>query len=185
MTVTQAELASWVGAASTSLATIVALGLAVWEIRRSAKERRDREVAQARLVAVTVPIDADFYIVAITNFSESPVHRPLVESMGDSRPPARLEPPERPMITSRLGSNDHAVVLPPGETYRARFDYYITDGIRLQDKPKKPVKAEEVTITFTDTSGLRWRRTGSGEPIRDLQQARRTIRRRAAPPAGG
>jgi hypothetical protein len=43
----QAEVAGWVGVISMSAATIVVLGIGVWEIRRAAAERQDRNVSSA------------------------------------------------------------------------------------------------------------------------------------------
>ena len=171
---TQAELASWVSAISTSAATIAALGLAVWEIRRAAAERRDREAAQARRVTITVPRRSRS--VDITNYSDQPVHQPQIVSMGDPPPRVRLGGFERASDKSSStaassSTTEYAEVLPPGKTHRVLFDYLDADGQPTDGSAvAKHVDAENVTIAFTDTSGLRWRRTGSGEPIRLLLQ---------------
>jgi hypothetical protein len=51
------------------------------------------------------------------------------------------------------------------------FDYFNADGTVATHNIEKSVDADDVTITFTDTSGLRWQRTGSREPIRVVQPA--------------
>lgn len=48
------SVANWVSAISTSAAVIIALGVALWEVRRAAADRRDRRAQQARLVTVAV-----------------------------------------------------------------------------------------------------------------------------------
>ncbi|MGH3692756.1 MAG: hypothetical protein ACRDRX_01915 [Pseudonocardiaceae bacterium] len=55
--------------------------------------------------------------------------------------------------------------LPPGQARYVVFDYD-ADGRPDAGEIEKPVDADEVIITFTDTSGPRWRRAGNGEPSR-------------------
>lgn len=153
-----ASLANWVSAIGTLAAVIVALWLALSERRRDRTERRAREVAQASLVTVTLPVESNRRMGAITNHSEQPVLQPRVESMGDPPPSMRWPEAGSPSFPPNLDGNDYTEVLPSKETYRLIFDYS-TRGIQ------KPVHVKDVTITFTNASG-RWRRTGNGEPVR-------------------
>lgn len=165
------SVANWVaavgqvlGAVGTFAAVVVALRLARWERRRDTAERRDREAAQARLVTITVDYrDFNRAIpgVVITNHSEQPVHRPEVHSMGDPRPPVRWGPrmelkgyPHRPT----------EVLSPHGSRYE-NFHHIDGAGVFTRDVVQR-VRADDVTITFVDAAGLRWRRTGNGEPVR-------------------
>jgi hypothetical protein len=72
-------IGEWVGAIATFAAVVVALLLPRWERQRDMAERRDRDAAQARLVAITVPGRSRYRFVEITNQSEQPVHRPRID----------------------------------------------------------------------------------------------------------
>lgn len=169
----------WVGALGTFAAVLVALRLARWERRRDTAEQRDREAAQARLVTTKVgypsetaaypdDLDIELPMVQIINYSELPVYRPRIESMGDAPPPVRWG------INPNTGEDYSIDVLPPNQRRSVPFEHVdphsqsayttVTAG-----KIKKRVDADDVTITFIDTYGLRWRRTGNGEPIRVAQ----------------
>jgi hypothetical protein len=155
-------IGEWVGAIATFAAVVVALLLPRWERQRDMAERRDRDAAQARLVAITVPGRSRYRFVEITNHSEQPVHRPRIESMGDPRLRWGL---------SDLDTSEYEEVLPPDMTHRVLFDYFNADGTVATHNIEQSIGADDVTITFTDTSGLRWRRTGSSEPVRVIQPA--------------
>ncbi|MDQ2880475.1 MAG: hypothetical protein M3Y48_04225 [Actinomycetota bacterium] len=148
--------------------------------------RRDQEAAQARLVIIEVVNRS----VDITNHSEQPVRRPRIESIGgqlmEDDPWGGLLPSARMELIGgarqqcvRWEDNPsreagkYAEVLPPHQTHRVFLSYWQADG-RDIDHPPYEVDLEDVTITFTDTCGLRWRRTGNGEPVRiDSQLAGR------------
>jgi hypothetical protein len=143
------SLATWVSAGGTILAAIVALGIALREQRNARAERQDRDAGQARCVTVTVAWSST--VLEITNHSQLPVRRPRIESMGDPRSwwaaPGEVSPYQDP-----LNDSDYSEVLPRNTTYRVRY--------HGQEDP------DSVTIMFTDAAGLRWRRTGLGEPLR-------------------
>ncbi len=136
-------------------------------------ERRDREAAQARLATLTVgypePGDPSQYVVpwvGITNHSEKPIHRPRIESIADAEPPVRWGCDQT--------IHDEYILpeeLPAGAKHRVPFEHFSADGLPTDstvapERIKKFVDVDNVTITFTDTSGLRWRSTGNGDPVR-------------------
>lgn len=61
-------------------------------------------------------------------------------------------------------------VLPANATHHVVLVHVTAHDMTIDslDKIGKPVDADNVTITFIDASGLelRWRRTGTGEPVR-------------------
>jgi hypothetical protein len=200
------SVANWVSAISTFAAAIVALGIALWEVRRAAAERRDREAAQARLITVAVdysdydhPNDHEYAMarVVITNYSEKPVLRPDVESMCGAEPDVQWGRDVTAEDEDGKPSHPPAEVLMPDDHYIVPFEhlsdgqiidpaeavdeYTAIEGSDAEDKlriiptiakagkVKKRIEPTGVTITFTDVSGLRWRRTGNSEPVRVLQ----------------
>jgi hypothetical protein len=90
--------ANWsaIGAIGQCVAAICARAVAVVALRWDHQQRCDREKAQAALVIIKVEYSTGVYgdnndlmAVTITNHSDQAVHRPLIQSMGDVRPPAR------------------------------------------------------------------------------------------------
>jgi hypothetical protein len=162
----------WVGA----LGTIAAVGLALWlaqrETRRITAERRDREAAQARLVVIELEYpefgDPGPYPhlgwTKITNHSEhQPVFRPRIESMGGPRPKVRWALDVAGLDGSEWWPTE---VLHPKGTHHVPFEHVVNGrSVRnLYGHPspiKKWVEIDDVTVTFTDAAGLRWRRTGT------------------------
>jgi hypothetical protein len=134
--------------------------------------------------------------VVITNHSEQRVLRPEVEQMRGARPPVQwgrkvytgdgepfYSPPEvlLPLkwhsVPFEHVATDGRIVDPAdaSDVYMAvqeidnAGNIHVTPKIVTPGKVEKWIDVEDVTITFTDMSGLRWRRTGSGEPVRIIQ----------------
>ncbi|MGH3778872.1 MAG: hypothetical protein ACRDRR_24585 [Pseudonocardiaceae bacterium] len=161
----------WAGAIGTVAAVVVALRLARWERRRDTAERRDREAAQARLVTIVVTYpeyddrrEHNVPWVEITNHSQQPVHRPSIESIVGARPSVRWGRGQTDYIEYSLRE-----VVPASENDRVPFAHFNADGEPIDTtvtpgKIEKWVDVDNVTITFMDAAGLRWRRTGNGEP---------------------
>jgi hypothetical protein len=177
---TQAELANWVGAIGQCFGALATLGAVLVALGLARSDRRARDLAQARLVTVTVhyrdygpstPVGPPIVVnsppslrhwpwVEITNHSEQPVLRPCIKSLGDPEPPVHLVP-----ITVEYPLTE---VLPPGTTHHVTFRHHI-DGEPTRvnvDEMAKPVVVADVKITFTNGSGD-WRRTGNDKPVRD------------------
>jgi len=180
-------------ALSTSAGVIVALGVALWQVRRAAAEKGDREAAQARLVVIEVEYPDPYYragqgqypwlsSVKITNYSEQPVFRPRIKSM-DARPKVRwgldlgLDYDEYSDIEVLRSNVPHHVLFEHHDDGGRAIDPRLDDGSRPSDLGpvagviEKWVEVDDVTITFTDAAGLRWERTGNSEPKRVLQSA--------------
>jgi hypothetical protein len=181
VSLTQTDLANWVSAIATSAATIVAVGLATWEIRRTAVERRDKEVQQARLV--TIEVDSHWHgrdpfepWVIITNHSDQPVYQPLVSSIRHTTLEIRWCRNLRP---SHAPCDPNIEVLPPHKPHRVAFHYFHPDHTLDLDRTKIEgwIEVDDVTIMFTDAAGLRWERTGHKEPVRNLIYRGRPIGR--------
>lgn len=139
----------------------VALWLAQRDSRLRAIERTDREIARARLVTIEIVYAGPERGTSIegwatiTNHSEYPVHRLRVIAMDGTQPPVRWgsdHPAARALYYSL------PAVLAPKEQHEVIFEHF--------GEIEKQLATEDVTIMFTDVSGLRWRRTGSNEPTR-------------------
>lgn len=136
--------------------------------------------------------------VVITNHGEQRVLRPEAEQISGARPqvhwgrqvPGGDEEPlySPPEVLLPLASHfvpfehidaDGRLVDPTEATDKyksveklnAADNLHISTKITAVGKIKKWVDVNDVTITFTDMSGLRWRRTGNREPIRVVQPA--------------
>ncbi|MGH4011625.1 MAG: hypothetical protein ACRDTH_26250 [Pseudonocardiaceae bacterium] len=134
----------------------------------------------------------------ITNHSEQQVLLPEVEQMHGALPGVRWgyevsaeggEPfylPTKvlkPEICHRVPFEYVAAdgrIVDPAEAYDAFTSncerdsagkLHIISKITSTGKVKNWVNDDDVTITFTDTSGLRWQRTGNKEPVRIVQPA--------------
>ncbi|WP_454789803.1 hypothetical protein [Mycolicibacterium lutetiense] len=140
------SLADWVQAAGT-VAAFGALLFAAREWRASQAERRDTEADQARLMVMGPAeeselepwnLPTDSPHVVVRNHSDSPVFELVVK---------RVSVPSVATVT-------HHVVRPEGYTSPVSVQAW-TDMNGL-------------TFTFTDARGRRWRRTGSGQPLREI-----------------
>jgi hypothetical protein len=173
MSLTQTELASWVAAISTSTAAIVALGLAAWEIRRAGTDRRDRQVAQARLVTIEVEYPRDNEgvpvpcraVIVITNHSDQLIHRPRIVRMTRRAARSPRIGPWQPANWGQDADSSYCpmAMLPAHAQHRVPFNYSYTGDLGMIHET---MGAESVTIAFMDAAGLRWQRTGNNEPIR-------------------
>lgn len=184
-------LGSAIGAAATCIAVVVAYRGLRGELRRANddralahRERTDREAAQARLVLVRVdvalPPGPDPAIITGThrhgdiavlldNQSDEPVLDARVEQLllqtlvgptvFDYAEPAqqwRLNPdwnPGQDPVPGGSGRDWHIVVSTGSDQQRHHID---------------PNDRFIATVVFTDATGLRWRRTGTDQPVRVL-----------------
>lgn len=184
--------ASWVSAIGQWVGAVGAITVAVVALRWERQMRRDQEKAQAALVIIEVGHSTGVYrgnndlrSVTITNHSNRPVQRPQIESMGDVRPPARwgwgqLHLTDQDGKKYVLGTDElilpHASARVPyqQDSLDPRMDNFFNDNAEY-------VRVNDVTITF-GMSGVRWRRTGHGEPVQIGQQAStQPLRAKAAP----
>jgi hypothetical protein len=89
--------------------------------------------------------------------------------MGDARPPVRWGP-DVDMSGTIYAEYSQPDVFPPKTSHVVPFEHVGADGHYINPVASgtivKRVNTDDVVITFTDTSGLRWRRTGNGEPVR-------------------
>lgn len=167
-------LGQCVGAIATFAAVIVALWLPRWERRKAAADRRNQQREQqlhnARLVTVSVPRDQPAAeCIAIFNGSDQPVFQPRVDSVRD--PDVYWDQdPQWSTFDAPWEPTFFPEVLPPKATHYLMYGYFNPDDSEVTGEIEKRIRAEDVTITFMDTSRQQWRRTGSGEPVRVVQQ---------------
>jgi hypothetical protein len=158
-------IGQWAGVLFTFAAVLVAL----WLPRQ---ERRARQMAQARLVTISVGygFGVGAQHVTITNHSQQPVIDPFVVSLGDPRPGVRWGAQLADVVRP-------CNVLLPNKRRRVRFEHFDDheqavppidpDNLtNLISKIEKMVDEGDVTIMFFDVDGVMWRRTGYGEPVR-------------------
>lgn len=167
-----------VGAFATLAAVCVALWLPRWERKRDAAERlrqqRERQLESARLVTIAVPKNLLYRCIEIFNGSDLSVHQPRVDSVSDPR--VHCEPtPQRPNSDRGGRLSFHPETLPPRETHDVLYDYCNPDGSEITGSIENSITADDVTITFMDTSRQWWRRTGHGEPERITEPGSRSI----------
>lgn len=162
------------GAIATAAAVIVALSLAIRERRwrradqtAAAAERNDRDAAQARLVSINVePMEYGYDprgttdVVTVLNGSGEPIHEvSIAEVSNPGAPPESwdydLSTPLSDMFTTEPR------VIPAGEKFTLPIQFQGEHGgLVVSFEPTS------VTIQFTDSRGLRWRRTDSNAPVR-------------------
>jgi hypothetical protein len=187
------QLEAWVSVASVVSASVavVAAGVAVWQARaagRQAKaaedqveimrrqheaneaERRNRENAQATLVTIEVGYSPP--VVTITNDSEQQVRRLRIKSIINAPVRWGIWVHELDMdgeeceVGYKYGGSEEYVLQPHTRT-SIPYQYFDEAGGRTvpDNVFNERILVDYVTITF-DMSGVRWRLTGDGEPIR-------------------
>lgn len=121
-------------------------------------EREDRDMSQARLIIVASPSG----LPVIANHSSAPIFNLEVEGIS----------PVDPGVTLANASDHHAGigarVLKPGETTDAIRVMFYGDSNKTRDQTI--AQFNYVSFTFTDARGSRWRRTGSEQPIKLLNE---------------
>lgn len=145
-------------------------------------ERRKREVEQASLITIEVdyskylhPYDYEYALahVKIINKGEQPVLRLRVESVGDTGQVRFGElsyVEEEPLYSPPQVLSPHIPHYVPFEHLDATgLSINVDNNIFAATSPiKKWVDVDDVTITFTDLSGVRWERTGNRQPVRGV-----------------
>lgn len=145
-------------------------------------ERRKREMEQASLITIEVdysayihPYDYEYALahVKIINKGEQPVLRLRVESVGDTGQ----------VRFGELGYVEEVPVYSPPQVLSPHIPHYVpfehldATGLSINvdnnifdttSPIKKWVDVDDVTITFTDLSGVRWERTGNRQPVRGV-----------------
>lgn len=159
-----AAVGAWAGAVGATFAGIAALWIAHQGWRRSDAERRDREMAQARLIVLAqVGGKGNPHTVSITNYSTAPVFDvvvnfvvyyddPNVRGYGRAAEPVHVLNAGKPRMYAAV------------DLFQA-VEKRDTDGNRVIATANKPVR-HELSVTFVDAAGLRWRRTGQDQPVR-------------------
>ncbi|MBB3751029.1 hypothetical protein FHT44_003524 [Mycolicibacterium sp. BK634] len=159
---------------------VLALGLREWNTAQ--RERRDRDADQARLIiAEPLPLGAeavegDF---VIRNHSQAPVFDVDCYSLLKTRTVRSAQQHEWIQMTLRKA------VLQPGQ---ATDPYVVEEENTSTDDDDSRTESDNapgtladwiaipsvelVTFEFTDALGRPWRRTGSGQPIRQLSKRR-------------
>ncbi|GAA1208943.1 hypothetical protein GCM10009675_31230 [Prauserella alba] len=131
-------------------------------------------MAQARLIVVSPPTTRGGRHVglSITNYSTAPIFDVDVDFV------VYYEDPNVQGLPSK-GTTDPVLVLAAGESK--------TYGVVVTDLDGKPVVAtanspiheptrRELHVTFMDAAGLRWQRTGLGQPVRLIEAEPRSRR---------
>lgn len=178
------SVADWVKAIGQAVGSIGTITVAIVALRWDHRERRDRKTAQATFVTIEVDCVAPWYkndamSVTITNHSEQAVLQPKIESMGAARPPVQWGWDQVRLVDDdgeEYGLRRDDMLLPRMST-RVPFQHFDADGrpislldIFWPDPIEKCVQVSDVKITF-GMSGVWWRLTGNGEPVRVAQPA--------------
>jgi hypothetical protein len=160
-------IAAW-GQVGGAVGTTAAVGIAIWLALREScwrkTEQADRDAAQARLLT----IDTDYHsgghspfqiVVIIANNSSAPMLDVGIEAVRNLQEPG---------LGWGYGADDpeatvRANVLVPGQ--RLVVEVVFIDEDKQQQWPGGP---NSVTVTYTDSSGLRWRRQDRQLPERIL-----------------
>ncbi len=150
----------WVGGIGSCAAVIVALSLARRDGKRAEEERRDREMAQARLVFIET-FQSDPTSILVVNRSKEPILGVELLNVTSGDPSFcgwELAPME--------GELDHFPVVPASGNGFFRMSMEI--GVGVDGVKDVHDLRWEYTIGFVDANGLSWTRTNNGSPERDL-----------------
>jgi hypothetical protein len=147
------------------IATTVAVGVALWishrDWRRADAERRDQEKAQARLVVSRVAPSASHRVEIVNNSPTQAVLRVVPEYAVTGRDDGLRGAVSPTEIVPRD-------VLGPGETWSVPVMYLADDGSLVATNDYYWSQQDTITITFTDGTGLRWKRVNNSTPERLL-----------------
>jgi hypothetical protein len=177
------SVANWVGAIGQWAGVFATVAVAVviyrWQRQHDEVERRDREKTQAALVTMEVDYschDERTMHVVITNHSDQQVRWPRIERISNAQPEVRWA--ERARLVDEEGLQ-YCVrpedVLLPGKSEYVPYQHFsdgqpVDLGVEFfasgdERLIKRDVQVSDVTITF-DMFGIRWWRTGNGDPVR-------------------
>ncbi|WP_157101592.1 hypothetical protein [Nocardia shimofusensis] len=174
MPVNWGSIADWAAAAGTITASVAALGIAGMDRRERKHEREEADLAQARLVLITVesPAGPGGYRVRVENFGARPVLNIAFETATiDELPLVRVAPP--------TDGREPEAVLQPGRAPATFFVAFVDEqgetalgqavedahgGFRYPLAP--PTSSVKVTVRYTDAGGVQWVRTGDDAPRR-------------------
>ena len=159
---TAVEVLSVIGIWFGGIVTAVAVGVALWishrDWARADAERRDQEKAQARLVEIARR-GGSLAGVAVYNHSKEPVFDVVPEFiLHYDDPDLRGHPADGAPLPMLDAGRDRFC----GATVRRHNG----ELLGSQEYRSSPVRYEEMSVTFTDAAGRRWRRRGRTEPVR-------------------
>ncbi len=162
-------LAAW-GQIGGAVGTVATLSVAIWLARRDSRwrkaEQADRDIAQARMLTV----DTDYSyggsspyqaIVIIANNSNQPLFEVKIESFRSASEPG---------LKWRFGAIDPDT---PVSANVLRPDRQLVVDVEFVDDNNKqqwPGGTDSTTVTYMDSSGLRWRRVDRELPVRIIDE---------------
>lgn len=178
----------WAGATFAAIAVVVALWVAISDTRRRDRERQDQRAAQARTILSRVDVITTTstklamtfsrQVVMVENHGTLPITDVVIHSVAATHKGKRL----RKWIFLKSGDvlyQDQldyrlATVIGPGafeESPRVAFAE-LMEQIDDEDSPALfspfEMHSAEVTFSFLDAEGVRWRRVANGPPVRVL-----------------
>jgi len=163
------------GAVFTAGAVGVALLISHRDWRRAEDDRRDREMAQARLIVVAPPGGGGNRHIAlsVTNWSTAPVFEVVVDFVVHYEDPALRGLPVG-------GTPETVLVLPAGAHHVYSVQIVDPDGNPVVATATSPIHVpvrRELSVTFLDAAGLKWRRAWPGQPQRVVEPGAASLRR--------
>ena len=180
------QLAAWgqlAGALFTLAAVVVALWVAIHDVRRRDRETRELRAAQALTVVAAVRtfnpdgtarivfVTGAWQAVVIENFGRLPVTDIVIHGVAGSHHGKRLGTwcLKHGDEVDHLDQTDYFVcaVLGPGVAVQSPTLYFSdVDDRDIPFKSGIAVRTAEIDFSFVDADGVRWRRSGSTPPVR-------------------
>jgi hypothetical protein len=157
-------IGTWFGGIATAAAVAVALLISHRDWSCADAERRDREKAQARLIVSQLLPDAKNR-VSVLNESTAAVFNVFPEYSVTGREDVGLGA----AVDATLPVPHD--VIPAQGRWTVPVMYLGDDGSVVAATDYYWSQADQVTITFTDSAGLRWRRINNSEPERVTETA--------------
>jgi hypothetical protein len=154
------NLAEWL-AGGGSLAAFGAIFYASLEWRQAQIERRDQQADQARLI-IAEPVGPEHY-------NPSPVHtRPVTVSNRSQSPVFNVSvvDPDEDSMLMHMGGTPFKLSRPVNQPVLNPGDNTLAVAVLGVNATEQMPTTEYLIFIFTDSHGRRWRRTGSGQPLR-------------------
>ncbi len=154
----------WFGGLATAGAVTGALWVAHRNWQRADAEQQDQRKAQARLVVSQVRPDG-CKRVGVVNHSTAPVFDVEPEYAVNGREDGLSG---QVSATTAMMEVPRAV-LPPGQEWVIEVMYLDASGAIYGTSDYFLGQTDTITIAFTDSNGLRWRRVNNSEPERVIR----------------
>ncbi|MGV9409744.1 hypothetical protein ACWDOP_07505 [Nocardia sp. NPDC003693] len=155
----------WISAAGT-VGTIIALGIGLKSLRADADEHKDNERSQARLIT-SEEVQRGHLEFKVTNQSSAPIVEVELEKVQMSTDPHAKFTAGQMTSPGRVGPYEPVRTLSAGQSFSVKIDLSRSDGSAYDyAEDLRGAVQFTCTIKFTDSRGLRWRRTDMQLPTR-------------------